>query len=150
MLVPPHLELPGGLAIGMNSNSELTSSGILVIVVDDDAAVRDSLKFSLETEGFSVDVYSGAAQLLDRMEFPNDLCLVIDQAMPDISGMDLIDELRLRRISAPAILITSHPSHALRHRAVRGGIPIVEKPLLSSALVDIIRETMMRAPLSRR
>jgi FixJ family two-component response regulator len=62
--------------------------------------------------------------------------------MPDMSGLELIARLRDRDISAPAILITSHASLALRERAERANIPIVEKPLLGNALLDAIRDAL--------
>jgi two-component system, LuxR family, response regulator FixJ len=112
-----------------------------VIVVDDDMAVRSSLKFSLEIEGLAVRSYATAAELLSADIDPCD-CLVIDQKMPDMSGLDLIAALRERNISTPAILITSHPSLSLRESAKKAHIPIVEKPLLGNALLDKIRDVL--------
>ncbi len=112
-----------------------------VIVVDDDFAVRSSLKFSLEVEGLSVRSYATGAELLSAEIDPCD-CLVVDQRMPGITGLDLIATLRKRNISAPAILITSYPSMAVRDQAERAHIPIVEKPLLGNALLDKIRAVL--------
>jgi FixJ family two-component response regulator len=64
--------------------------------------------------------------------------------MPGMNGLDLISELRARRIDTPAILITSHPNQTLRDRAAVAGIPIVEKPLLNS-LLDHVRRTVSQA-----
>jgi two-component system, LuxR family, response regulator FixJ len=112
----------------------------LVAVVDDDPAVCGSLKFSLELEGFEVRVYRNAVEFLQ----PGDLsvfdCLVIDQRMPGMSGMELIKQLRNRKIATPAILIISHPNAALSARAKLASVPIVEKPFLGNALVEKIRE----------
>ncbi len=112
----------------------------VVIVVDDDPAVRNSLKFSLEIEGFAVRDYPGGIELLNDGDLPGGGCLVIDQHMPGMNGLDVIAALRGRRVCVPAILITSHPTAALSQRAARAGIPIVEKPLLGNALVDRIRD----------
>ena len=108
----------------------------LIIVVDDDAAVRKSLKFSLEVEGFVVRTYAGGEELLNEIVIPNCRCLIIDQKLPGMNGVDLVARLRDRKIAAPAILITTHPSPALKRRAASAGIPIIEKPLLGSALLD--------------
>jgi two-component system, LuxR family, response regulator FixJ len=111
----------------------------IVIVIDDDGAVRNSLKFSLELEGFAVRAYGCAGDLLDSPQSPACACFVIDQNMPGMNGLDLIAKLRERRISTPAILITTHPNAAVVERARRAAVPIIEKPLLGNALVDGIR-----------
>jgi len=112
----------------------------LVGVVDDDPAVRNSLKFSLEIDGFAVGVYASAGELLQEQDFTRFSCLVVDQHMPGTSGLDLLARLRAQEVHVPAILITSHPPRVLVDRARREGIPIVEKPLLGNALADKIRE----------
>jgi two-component system response regulator FixJ len=111
----------------------------LVVVVDDDASIRDSLKVLLELEGFAVSVYSGGVELLEATELPGCACFVIDQDMPGIKGLDLVACLRDRRIAAPMILITSLPSKTVSARAADAGVPIVEKPLLGNDLLDNIR-----------
>ena len=112
---------------------------LVVAVVDDDPAVRSSLKFSLELEGFSVCIYGSASELLETGLNDAD-CLVIDQRMPAISGMELIAKLRAQNISTPAVLIVSQPNAAVSDRAARIGIPIVEKPFFGNVLVDKIRQ----------
>jgi two-component system response regulator FixJ len=111
----------------------------LVLVVDDDPAVRNSLKFSLEVEGFTVRDYSSANELLRESEITDAGCLVIDYHLPEMNGLEMLNRLRARRVTAPAILITSHPSAFVRQRAAEAGVPIVEKPLLGDALVEGIR-----------
>jgi two-component system response regulator FixJ len=124
----------------MKRQGELSVAGPLVIVVDDDMAVRNSLKFSLEVEGFTVRAYSGGSELLSDTELPHHGCLVIDQNMPGMNGLDLVAQLRARDAPVPAILITSYPTAALRARAAKAGVAIVEKPFLGTALVDRIRD----------
>jgi FixJ family two-component response regulator len=133
-----------GLArVEQRSNKQRDSSApdTAIIVVDDDFAVRSSLKFSLEVEGLAVRSYASGAELLSAEIAPCD-CLVVDQKMPGISGLDLIASLRRRNVSAPAILITSYPSLSLREQAQQAHIPIVEKPLLGNALLDKIRAVL--------
>jgi two-component system, LuxR family, response regulator FixJ len=114
--------------------------GPIVAVVDDDPAVCNSLKFSLELEGFVVHIYPSAAEFLAADKFRDCGCFVIDQRMPEMSGMELIACLRERKVATPAILIVSHLNAALSSRAASANVPIVEKPLLSDALVEKIRE----------
>jgi two-component system response regulator FixJ len=117
---------------GANSNA--------VVVVDDNYAVRNSLKFSLEVEGFPVRTFACGGDPLGSSLPHRYACLVVDQNLPGMSGLDLIARLRTRNISAPAILTTTNPSATLIERAKRAGVHIVEKPLLGNVLVDEIRE----------
>ncbi len=112
----------------------------VVGIVDDDPAVRNSLKFSLEIEGYDVGIYASADELLQDCELDRFRCLVIDQHLPGLSGLDLVGKLRERQIPVPVILITSHPPRALINRATQSGVPIVEKPLLGNALLDKIHD----------
>ena len=112
---------------------------VVVVVVDDDNAVRNSLEFSLGVDGFTVHSYADGDELLAADNLTSCDCLVIDQKLPGMSGLDLIGLLRKRQIDAPAILITSHPSRELSERAARAGVPIVEKPLLGNGLSEMIR-----------
>jgi FixJ family two-component response regulator len=121
----------------------------LIIVVDDDSAVRNSLKFSLELEGFAVRTYACGEDLLNEAAFPSCRCLVVDEKLPGISGIDLIARLRGQKVIAPAILITTHPSATLRSRAADAGIPIVEKPLLGGTLFECIHGAMISSPGQR-
>jgi two-component system, LuxR family, response regulator FixJ len=112
----------------------------VMLVVDDDSAVGNSLKFVLEVEGFQVRVFSSAEELLDEDSLPDASCLVVDYYMPGMNGLELVAHLRDRNVLIPAILITPAPSQNLRNRAAAAGVPIVEKPLLGSRLLDSIRE----------
>jgi FixJ family two-component response regulator len=71
-------------------------------------------------------------------------CLVVDERLPGISGVDALAILRGRRIDLPAILITTQPSTALRRRAATIGVRIVEKPLLDAELFAAIAEALAR------
>jgi two-component system, LuxR family, response regulator FixJ len=116
----------------------------VIAVVDDDAAVCNSLKFSLELEGLEVRTFAGGAELLRARDIDACQCFVIDQKMPGMSGLELIGKLRERNIASPAILIISQPSAALSARAASARVPIVEKPLLGNTLLDRIREALRR------
>jgi two-component system, LuxR family, response regulator FixJ len=126
----------------MKTLDDLSVARSVVVVVDDDPAVRNSLKFSLEIEGFVVRVYADAGELLNTGELPFCNCLVVDQQLPGMSGLDLIAALRKRDVDAPAILITSQPTVAVSERAAKTDVPIVEKPLLGNALLDKIHNVV--------
>jgi FixJ family two-component response regulator len=131
----------------MEPHRNLAKQIAVVGVVDDDPAVRNSLKFSLEIEGFAVAVYRSAAELLKDSDLLRFGCLVIDQYMPGMNGMDLIAKLREEQVAVPVLLITTHPPPALRRRAQEADVRIVEKPLLGNVLVDRIRDLI--APQAR-
>jgi len=113
-----------------------------VILVDDDPAVRHSLAFVLGLEGYQVRTFATAGAMLAMDTVPDRSCLIIDYALPDLNGLELLAKLRTMGVSHPAILITSNPTPALRRRAAAALVPIVEKPLLSSSLTDAIRAAM--------
>jgi FixJ family two-component response regulator len=122
----------------MEPQSRSARSGRTVAVVDDDPAVRGSLQFSLEIEGYVVHIFGDAAELLGDAGLAQYGCMVIDQNLPAISGLELVARLRDRSIFTPVILITTQPSSSLRQRARAAGIAIVEKPLLGNALASRI------------
>jgi two-component system response regulator FixJ len=124
----------------------MAEGGAVVCIVDDDAAVRGALKFSLELEGIKVRLYDGPGALLADSDLPKRGCLVIDYRMPGMNGLELIEMLRARHVRLPAIIITGITGRAnreLRQRAsaaeIRG---ILEKPLADSGLIEAVRSAM--------
>jgi two-component system response regulator FixJ len=110
-----------------------------VIVVDDDAAVRQSLKFALEMEGLDVRLYESGDQLLADTDLPATGCLVVDYYMPTMNGVELMERLRRRAVKLPAILITARATKDMHKRAAHSGFrQVLEKPLEDSTLVDSI------------
>ena len=129
----------------LNADREHPAAAPLLVVVDDDAAVRASLKFALESEGFRVRAYRGGDDLLDDASLGDCACFIVDQRLPTMSGLDVVAALRSRHVVAPAVLITSQPTIILQERAARAGVPIVEKPLLGNALIDRVRDLIARS-----
>jgi two-component system, LuxR family, response regulator FixJ len=109
-----------------------------VIVLDDDAAVRNSLKFSLETEGFRVWTHSDPNELLNDYSFPASSCLIVNYNMPSMNGLEFVARLRDRRVSIPVILATGHLSENIRRRAAAVGVSAIEKPFLWKRLLDCV------------
>jgi FixJ family two-component response regulator len=113
------------------------TAGILILV-DDDASVLSALKFAFEVEGFDVRAYANGESLLSEAHIPEFGCLILDYKLPGLNGLQLLSRLRSRRVTLPAVLITT-PEPAVVAKAAAAGVPIVEKPLLTSALLDTVR-----------
>ncbi len=114
-----------------------------VLIVDDDKAVRDALEFALRLQGFNVHAYGGGEEVLAYRDLEHAGCLIVDDNMPNMGGLELINRLRERRIPIPAILITSHATDRLHARAAVAGVRVVlEKPFLENALAASI-ETIL-------
>jgi FixJ family two-component response regulator len=113
-----------------------------ILLVDDDPAVRASLAFSLELEGFLIETFDCAEELVGRSNLPDHACLILDYRLPGMDGLTLLRALRRRGIDLPAILITSAPSRDLRSRSAEVGAEVVEKPLLCDALTAAVRAAL--------
>ena len=90
-------------------------------MVDDDPAVRGSLQFSLELEGYEVRVFSDARELLNDPAIAHFDCIIIDRNLPTFDGLELAVQLRDRSVFVPVILTTSQPSEFLARRARSAG-----------------------------
>ena len=111
----------------------------LVGVVDDDDAVRDSLRFLLEIAGFAVASYGSAAEFLRDAPIADLTCLVVDQHMPDQTGLQLVSRLRTQGVDLPVALITGSPSaDLLRLARELNVVQVMEKPLDDDMLLDFI------------
>jgi FixJ family two-component response regulator len=89
----------------------------VVLLVDDDPAVRSSIAFALEIEGFAVAAFESAEALFKVEQAPQHACIVLDHRLPGVDGLALLAALRARGDAAPAIIITSNPVAAVRNIA---------------------------------
>lgn len=110
----------------------------VLVLVDDDAAVAHAVKFAFELDGFEVRTFPDGEGLL-AAALPERGCLVLDQHLPGMDGLEVLRRLRERGATLPAVLITTAPNRALRGRAEAAGTPIVEKPLLCDDLLERVR-----------
>lgn len=114
-----------------------------VYVVDDDPAMRDSLKWLLESVDFQVHVFESATSFLEEYEGQRPACLVLDVRMPGMSGLDLQDELVRRGITIPMIMISAHGDVPVAVRALKtGAIDFIEKPFSDQLLLDRVRQAL--------
>jgi len=113
-----------------------------LVVVDDDPHVLSALRFAFETEGYEVRTCrSGEELVASPPEHPH-TCLVVDERLPGMSGLDAIAQLRGQGVHAPAVLITTHPAAPVRRRAAAAGVEIVEKPLVDHSLAQKVRRLL--------
>jgi two-component system, LuxR family, response regulator FixJ len=114
-----------------------------VVIVEDDASLLGALTFALRADRYEVKGYRNARLALAEGR-PCD-CLVIDQKLPDLDGLTLIDRLRDLGVAAPALLITTSPDERCRTRAAAAQVTIVEKPLLGGKLAAHIETAIARS-----
>ena len=140
-----HLRLPRAQGT-MARHRNMTHSHPIIAVVDDDAAFRNSLKFSLEIEGFAVRVYASAEEFLDSGNLTSFQCLIVDQDMPRMTGLELVATLRERGAKVPTLLISGNSTPAVKRQASVAGIPVIEKPFLGNGLIDSIHAAVATKP----
>jgi FixJ family two-component response regulator len=120
--------------------------GLLVSVVDDDESVRESLPDLLRQVGFVAEAFSSAEAFLASDVVSETSCLVLDIAMPGMSGPDLQQELTRRGESIPIVFITGHGDESIRPRLLaRGAVECLVKPFSEATLLDAVR-TALRPP----
>lgn len=116
-----------------------------VFVVDDDERIRDSLRWLLESAGLTVETYPGAREFLAACDPPRPGCLVLDARMPEMGGLELLDELAARGVHLPVILITGHGDAQMTARAMKAGaVDVIEKPLDDQRLLERIRQCLAK------
>jgi FixJ family two-component response regulator len=114
-----------------------------VFVVDDDADLRESLGWLLESAGLRVRSYSTAQEFLTEYKSEEPGCLLLDVRMPGLSGLDLQEELRRRGVPPPIIIMTGHAKVPMAVRALKGGaIDFIRKPFRDQALLERIRQAI--------
>ena len=117
----------------------------LIAVIDDDDAVRDSLRFLLEIAGYPVVTYASASQFIREASISDLTCLVVDHHMPEQTGLQLVSRLRAEGVTLPVILITGSPSPDLVRLARELNVAkVLEKPLDDDMLLDLIADAGRR------
>lgn len=114
-----------------------------IYVVDADPAVRDSLRSLLTLHGFAVEAYGSASEFLEGSAPSDNACLVTEVHLPDMSGIQLLEQLRSRGLGLPVIFIANRSDVPTAVRAIRSGaVDFLEKPFLDRALLQRMRELL--------
>ena len=124
----------------------VTALPVLVVVVDDDQSVRESLPDLLRELGFSVEAFASAEEFLQADCLGRTGCLILDVAMPGMSGPDLQRELGRRRQKIPIVFITAHQDPGVRPRLLQAGaVECLFKPFSETALLDALHTALPAA-----
>jgi FixJ family two-component response regulator len=112
----------------------------VVFIVDDDQAVRDSLRFIIELDGMDVRICGSCAELLAHPELDTGCCAVIDGKTLSRDGQEILERLETGRDVPPIVLIADHIGQRRFQRAISAGVfRVVDKPLLDDELLRCIR-----------
>ncbi len=115
----------------------------LISVVDDDESVRESLPDLLRELGFAAHAFSSAEEFLASGFVDETRCLILDIAMPGMTGPDLQQELRVRRREIPIVFITAHRDEAVRPRVLeQGAVECLFKPFSDTALLKALNAAL--------
>ncbi|BBU60934.1 DNA-binding response regulator [Methylosinus sp. C49] len=115
----------------------------IVHVIDDDAAVRDSLRLLLKMEAFDVRAHASAREFFSCLGPGDGGCVVTDVRMPDTSGLELLAEIKVRGLDLPVIVITAHADVSLAVQAMKAGaVDLLEKPFGEETLLRSVRQAL--------
>ena len=124
----------------------MASVDVVVHIVDDEEAVRNSLAFLLGASGFAVRTHASAAAFLEIAPGIKNGCLVTDLRMPDIDGVELLHRLNAAGIMLPTIVVTGHGDVHMAVEAMKNGaLDFIEKPFSDEVLIESIRRAVDKA-----
>ncbi|NOL51540.1 response regulator transcription factor [Pelistega suis] len=110
-----------------------------IYIVDDDDAVRDSLRFLLETNGYNVLTFSSGEEFLEKYDPTLVSILITDVRMPGMSGLQLQEELNARKVNIPIVFITGHGNVPMAVNTLKqGAMDFIEKPFNLSDIQEVI------------
>src|SRR5579883_846919 len=125
-----------------NPNAGAAEAGVNVLIVDDDDAVRDSLSVLIETTGRSAREFASAEAFIDWLETGgniNGACLILDNNMPGITGIELLESLRRKGRRTPVIMITGGQAPGLAERIARADRAVcLDKPIDPAELLGAL------------
>jgi FixJ family two-component response regulator len=114
-----------------------------ISVVDDDASIREALKSLMRSAQFDVEAFASAEEFLASERLSDTACLILDLALPGMSGLELQNHLNTEGRGIPIIFITAQPDEASRQRALKGGaVDFLRKPVRREILFKAIQSAM--------
>jgi FixJ family two-component response regulator len=117
----------------------------VVFVVDDDAAVRDSLRWLMDSVGLRVVPFDSGEAFLDAVTPDREGCVLLDLRMPGLSGLEVHAQLRERGVELPVIVVSGHGDVPMAVRALKSGVvDFIEKPFKDQELLDCVQQALRR------
>jgi FixJ family two-component response regulator len=114
-----------------------------VYLVDDDSGARNSMRFLLESDGFSVEPFGSAREFLEAYDPARPGCLVLDVRMPEMDGLELQKRLQFQGQHLPVIFVTGHGDVPICARAMKAGaVDFLEKPVDDEMLLGLVRKSL--------
>ncbi|ASC89037.1 response regulator [Alcaligenes faecalis] len=127
----------------MNPTENGSSLSPLIHLLDDDAAVRQSLSLLISTVGLRVQTWADPQQFLESFDRQSIGALILDVRMPGISGLTLLDTLIEQGVDQPIILLTGHGTVDMCRRAFKAGaVEFLEKPVSDDVLLDTVQQAV--------
>jgi len=124
----------------------MTENPPLVLVVDDDISVRESLELLLRHEGLRVETFVSAQEFLSRAPVTVPSCLVLDISLPGLNGLDLQKRIAVERHEMPIIFITGHGDIPITVQAMKAGAQeFLTKPFSDEVLLNAVRNALVRS-----
>jgi CheY-like chemotaxis protein len=115
----------------------------VIAVVDDDEGFRDALQRFLRALGFHVEAFASGQEFLRWNRMDSIGCLILDLAMPEMSGLDVVEQLVARGLQVPIVVVTAHRDEQLGQRAAAAGaLAVLRKPVDHDELVRLVREAL--------
>lgn len=140
-----------GLTKPSLATTEAESEPLMVCIVDNDAAIRDSLSFLIESDQIPVATFASAREFLDTWDIDRTGCLVVDIRMPGMGGLELQMELTRRNMQVPMIIITGFGDVQLAVQAMkRGAFDFFEKPIRHELLLDRLHQALAKETAARQ
>ena len=146
---------PGGAVFLLHTSAQSGSNlGMkdqpTVFIVDDDAAMRDSLGFLIGSVGRRAETYASAEDFLAAYSNERPGCIVLDVRMPGLSGLELMEKLNEDRFAPPVVLVTGHGDIPMAVRALKAGaFDFIEKPFSDQVLLERIQQALQQDTVER-
>ena len=144
-------------SVGRDSNLPVQSRQVenlphaaMVFVLDDEPAVRDSLRDLLESEHYQVRTFDSPKQFLQSPTAMPNTCLILDLKMPEINGLDVLQEVMRKKPKLPTIVLTAYAEVPAVVSAMKSGaVNLLEKPCSDQQLLDAVRDALTQSEQSR-
>ena len=119
---------------------------LVIVIADDDEAVRDSLATLLDSHGLKTLAYGTGEEFLENCDFDENICVLLDYLLPGQTGIEIIKCLSERNISAPVIMISGQMNERIKKRALKtGAFAVLDKPLNHDLLLETIEKASRAA-----